>query len=656
MFKIFKGTGETMKIRLRFHKLLVLAFSVFLLLIIAQTTFSQTKYKCLGKNLSLDNILNVLQGTSIDSTLSERNDYATNCVKKDGVSFIVTSGDEVKLKAAGANNILIDAIRIEGGISPLQNQKPYSPESTWSLSPRLPGKWELLNLQDSQFMTDQLLKETPSKLANTIRQVKKFRTMLLPFYPGAELVEGLVPNTGILTFIVLRDGDITLLNGTSPPIHELNAQVPILIDSQENAELYLKFFCFQVFGEEGDFRLIEVDNEIAWMKSVTPADKQRVIKKIKPLKLDKSGDELWKAEATVQYSDALFRAIFSIKKTGMVEMLEDTPLEVDLPIRGEFFNGYLRVEFDGKNISKSSLEDDYIKRAEEAFNKGDYKSAIVLYSEAIKANSQNPDLFMKRGFSHHYYGDWETAVADYGQAVKLKPDLGSNALLKCLPYTAGDKNVETASSVCNQAMKDFPQFSLLYYKRALINFTKSDYRASYADLYEATKLNPNFVGAYRNLGSFYFSQKKYDEAIKEYSRAIELRKDFVNVYVSRGNSYYEKSLSEPLRIRIKDTSSYNLCFKDFAKAIELSPKTAYIYMTRGDIYVREKDYNKAVTDYTEVINLAPNFAETYIKRGESYENQRKYDLAIADYSKVLQLEPDNKLAKDKLEVVRKKNR
>lgn len=625
-----------MKTRLNFHGAFVLVLGYIFLLVIAQTTTAQPQYKCLGKKLSLENILNVLQGRSFNLNMTERNDYATNCVKKDGVSFIVTSNDEIKLKEARAGNILIDAIRIECGLKPLQNQKLYPSEITWASSPRLPGKWQTLNLRDSQSMTNQLIKETPKKLVNTVRQIKKFRTLILPFYPGTELVEGLVPNAGILTFILHRSGTITLLNGTSQPIHELNAQIPLLLDNTEKVEDYLKFFCFQVFGEEGDFRLIESRDEVLWMKGATLAEKQRIGKNIKLLEIEKSGDQSWGAKATVQYSDALFHVKFSIKKSGMIEMLDDTPLEADLAVRGESFNGYLRVEFDGKNVSKSSIEADYANRGAGAFDKGDYKNAITLYSEAIKNNSRNAELYMKRGFSYHYYGEGNTAIEDYKQAVKSKPELGALPLHKCLPFQTGDKNADAVLESCNLAIQANPRFALLYYKRALIFFTKNDNNRGNADIAEAIKLNPNFVSAYYYRGITQSNNGNYDLAVKDFSKAIELNSGSIYSYIGRGEAYSKKSLKEDTFLR---RTNYEQAVRDYSKAVEIKPLDGYI--ARGNFYYNEKNYTLAFEDFNQAVKLKTDNSDVYFRRGYIYTSRNEYDLAINDYTKAISLNQDD---------------
>lgn len=224
----------------------------------------------------------------------------------------------------------------------------------WPLPPLMGGDWVALDQQASRKMIERLVKHVTSDsdsdwLEAWARQITQFRTIQLSFYPGAILCEGLVLDAGfgeagIFSFILLKDGTVTLLNGESPSIHELNAKVPIAISTREQIESYLRFFTASIFAKSGNFRIVDTVEDPIWARDAAESDKRRAAKYIRPLALDKLNDGRWKANATMQYSTSLFSAILHISPTGMIYMAEDVPVASDLPLRREAFSGALRYE------------------------------------------------------------------------------------------------------------------------------------------------------------------------------------------------------------------------------------------------------------------------------------------------------------------------
>jgi hypothetical protein len=142
------------------------------------------------------------------------------------------------------------------------------------------------------------------------------------------------------------------VDGTSPPIHELNGTGALRLDSADQAAQYIRFFMHAVAGEEGNFRVVESDSDLRFLPS-SPADlSARVGRLFIPLELRRNQEGKWDAKATVRYSDALFYAILRVDNlTGHVDMTLDEPVSVDLPVFLERFDG-LRRSLTEKPASK----------------------------------------------------------------------------------------------------------------------------------------------------------------------------------------------------------------------------------------------------------------------------------------------------------------
>lgn len=117
------------------------------------------------------------------------------------------------------------------------------------------------------------------------------------------------------------------LNGTSPPIHQVNAMAGISV-TQDNALDYLRFFCFFVHGEDGPFFVVESLEQSEVPNIEDEELRSRLAEAITPAQYicqtDQGHHEM---AAIIWYSDDVFAAHFSVAPTGMVEMLADEPIE-----------------------------------------------------------------------------------------------------------------------------------------------------------------------------------------------------------------------------------------------------------------------------------------------------------------------------------------
>jgi hypothetical protein len=155
----------------------------------------------------------------------------------------------------------------------------------------------------------------------------------LPFYETVALIRVKDPNwvnKKMVIYYLTDQGNLFRLNGTSPPIHEVNAKAPVKINT-DNVLEYLRFFCFFVRGDEGPFYISE-DMSDANMPTDMDATTRSVIEgTIRPASFEGMNEQgHFLCDAVVFYSNALFIANFAVQPTGMIEMLSDEPIAGDL--------------------------------------------------------------------------------------------------------------------------------------------------------------------------------------------------------------------------------------------------------------------------------------------------------------------------------------
>jgi hypothetical protein len=158
----------------------------------------------------------------------------------------------------------------------------------------------------------------------------------LPFYSNVVLIRVRDPgwaNPAMTLYYLTKEGDLFRLNGTSPPIHEVNAKAPIQV-TEDNVLDYLRFFCYFVRGEDGPFYIAETMDDPVMPRGLDDTTHAVLEGAVRPASfegMDDKGNFL--CDAVVFYANGLFLANFSVQPGGMIEMLGDEKITDDLPAR-----------------------------------------------------------------------------------------------------------------------------------------------------------------------------------------------------------------------------------------------------------------------------------------------------------------------------------
>lgn len=158
----------------------------------------------------------------------------------------------------------------------------------------------------------------------------------LPWYGQVQLMRFTNPfwiPTHLTVYYLIDEGYLFRLNGTSPPIHEVNAKAPIQLNAQNILD-YLRFFCFFVRGDEGPFYILESTEDPIVDVEMDQTTRSVFDGTVRPMTLegvDKDGRFL--CDCLIWYSNAMFIAKFSVEPTGMVHMLDDEPIAGDLSVK-----------------------------------------------------------------------------------------------------------------------------------------------------------------------------------------------------------------------------------------------------------------------------------------------------------------------------------
>jgi len=142
-----------------------------------------------------------------------------------------------------------------------------------------------------------------------------------------------------------------------------------------------------------------------------------------------------------------------------------------------------------------------LSRADNLYSKGDYASAIEMYTEYLRLHPEHTKTLYNRGRAYEEVGDDEKALADFNSVLKKD-------------FTHVQANISVAMD---------------YY------FRKKDYHKAITFLNTAINYSPQNAVAFTLRGKAYQKLGDAEKALKEYNNAISIDSDLGDAYYSRGS-------------------------------------------------------------------------------------------------------------------------
>ena len=290
----------------------------------------------------------------------------------------------------------------------------------------------------------------------------------------------------------------------------------------------------------------------------------------------------------------------------------------------------------------------------------EYKRVRSAYEQGIAVNPQDTVLYIALGWAWRESASKgnEEAIASISKAIEINPNLPRLYNERANTYRVS-RPVIFLSGGYEKALAD--------YEKASADYDKANEKAL-ADYEKAISLNPLYVRAYNNRGSFYKNLQQYENALADYSKAISIDPNYALPYHNRGNIYY--SLGQ-----------YGKALADYNKAILINPKYVDAYRSRSHLYTVLKECEKVEADLqrlkeleevnpkinpkAEIVNNCgkdhysekydspfdaigdlssispdPQFAKSYKYRGDAYIELYRHDRVLADYNQAISLNPN----------------
>ena len=163
----------------------------------------------------------------------------------------------------------------------------------------------------------------------------------------------------------------------------------------------------------------------------------------------------------------------------------------------------------------------YTKIGDSFQNKGDIKSSIKNYEQAIKNNKEHVDAHNNSGVALKKLNRFSEAHLAFKRAIQIKPDyVEAHNNLGNLQIEQG--KIKESIGNFKEAIKIKPDYVEAYSNLGIAFHQLGDFDESFACYQKAIKLQPNFTKLYNNLAASLTYQGRIDEAKKNYNEAFKI--------------------------------------------------------------------------------------------------------------------------------------
>ena len=252
-----------------------------------------------------------------------------------------------------------------------------------------------------------------------------------------------------------------------------------------------------------------------------------------------------------------------------------------------------------------------------------YEEAIPELEKAIRLQPALPLAHKKLGQALAAVGRGKEADEEF--QVYIDGDPNREAIIKAADLLNEDKT-EEAIDILQAILKSTPdhvnamRYLALAYRRGEKKLQDAE-----ALLKSATRLAPDFIPAWFDLGSLLSLRDKRMEAIAAYQKVVQLDPDNAAAWGGLGSAYAVAMYPD------KSAEAY-------AKSIALKPNVPNVLMGQAHVLKTLGDQAEALKSYRAAIKIKPEFGEVYW----SMANLKIFQFEEEEVSSMLQqLESDN---------------
>ena len=218
---------------------------------------------------------------------------------------------------------------------------------------------------------------------------------------------------------------------------------------------------------------------------------------------------------------------------------------------------------------------DLLKKAKDAFQKNDLKTASLLLHEVIEQNPNSTEGFFHLANVFHVRGELGKAIKAFSRVLELDPHHTDAAISLSVIYNDIGK-YEEAKAIFERAN----------------NQVKNTQSQGLADPH----LNKKFSLKHYEIAEMYASYGRYDEALFEYNKAATLDQDNLEIRIKIAKNYTKKGFTSK-------------AFEELKRLKNEQPGYMPARIALGLLYYGNGNIIEAQSEWQNVLSREPNHPE-----------------------------------------------
>lgn len=218
---------------------------------------------------------------------------------------------------------------------------------------------------------------------------------------------------------------------------------------------------------------------------------------------------------------------------------------------------------------------DLLKKAKDAFQKNDLKTASLLLHEVIEQNPNSTEGFFHLANVFHVRGELGKAIKAFSRVLELDPNHTDAAISLSVIYNDIGK-YEEAKAIFEKAN----------------NQVKNTQGQGLADPH----LNKKFSLKHYEIAEMYASYGRYDEALFEYNKAATLDSDNLEIRIKIAKNYTKKGFTSK-------------AFEELKRLKNEQPGYMPARIALGLLYYGNGNVVEAQAEWQNVLSREPNHSE-----------------------------------------------
>ncbi len=267
-----------------------------------------------------------------------------------------------------------------------------------------------------------------------------------------------------------------------------------------------------------------------------------------------------------------------------------------------------------------SLED-FVRQAEEAIARGDYRAAIRAYESASRRRPSDPELYRRAARLMVFLGNAQKAEQHVRRALEVSPGHVPSRAVQCMAVEWQGRLAE-AIELCQSVVNDAPDYALGHAYLAEAYASAGNFQAARTHAQRAMELDPNELDVVRNMGYVFEMMGRNDTAIRYYRQVLDRWPNTPHVMLALGRLYFA-------------TGQSALAVSTLRQLTEVDPENADAFYQLGVVFQTLGEFGQARLALDKAIELNNLHVRALTQRGSLNFQTRNYFGSVEDYTRAI---------------------